>query len=145
MAYSAIADLVHHLRNDLSIPQLIRIIHVYSCLVQNPHVTLNVQTICAKMMFNMVDAILAKQTPENAVGILEALVFTCVNKMEALVIIHDEVTSRAERAQRKEEFFDAMDIEKERPFASAAYATESPPDFLRGMSLFQSHIRFFIR
>ena len=53
VAYSAIADLVNHLRGELTATQFSRIVHVYANLVHNPQLSISVQTLCAKMMFSM--------------------------------------------------------------------------------------------
>ncbi|TDL29737.1 hypothetical protein BD410DRAFT_736870 [Rickenella mellea] len=131
VAYSAIADLVHHVRGELTSTQLARIVHVYSNLVHNPHLSINVQMLCAKMMFNMTDAILSKDTPEQAAAILNTMLQTCADKLKALVAIQEEVMARLERQNKTEEVIDTSFIEKERPVASALYATENPEDVLK--------------
>ena len=88
-------DVVHQLKAELSVQQLIWITNVYSRLLHNPQLSTNVQTICAKMMFGMIDALLTKAMgkvpPEDVTPTLKEMIYSCANKMNALVTMQNIV------------------------------------------------------
>ena len=63
-----------------------------------------------------------------------AMLETCADKMDSLVAMQDVVNGRLDAAKRKETVIDMTFIEKERPVASATYATENPEDLLKGIN-----------
>ncbi|KAI0053544.1 FAT-domain-containing protein [Auriscalpium vulgare] len=130
-AFAAVADLVHHLRNDLSARQLSHIINVYSRLIHNPCLPNSVHTLSGKMMFNLVETVLAKDTPAGATMVLTTLLETCVDKLESVTGVLQEVTDRLERSKAGEpESSKIYAIEKARPVAAAIYAVEKAEDVL---------------
>ncbi|KAF8076441.1 hypothetical protein FPV67DRAFT_1558921 [Lyophyllum atratum] len=130
--YSAVADLVHHIRNDLNINQLARIVHVYSRLIHNPALGNNLHTLSAKMMLGLTEPILAKGTPKEAARLLGAMFETCLERLEALALIHDEIIANA--GQQKEDgdvvILDTAFIERARPIGGAVYASEKPEELV---------------
>ena len=128
-AYAAVADLVHHLRAELTPNQLARIAHVYSRLIHNPYLTSSLHTLFAKMMFNLIDTISTKDTPVNAARTLGAMLETCVDKLDAMTAVQDEL----ERIKDGEtEDVDIAYIERARPVAGAVYAVEKHEDAIHG-------------
>jgi transformation/transcription domain-associated protein len=126
-AYAAVADLVHHLRNELNAAQLARIIHVYSRLIHNPHLTSHLHMVFAKMMANLVDVVVAKDTQQGSARILSAMLETCVDKVHVMTVVQDELTARAAKIKKGEQdVVDIVFIEKARPVAGAIYAVEKP-------------------
>lgn len=57
MAYSTLADLTHHVRQHLSLSDLIRAVLFFSCQVHDESITLGIQTMSIKLIFNLVDSI----------------------------------------------------------------------------------------
>lgn len=135
--YSAVADLVHHIRNELTITQLWRIVHVYSRLIHNPALSNNLHTMSAKMMFGLTEPILLKETKPGAARLLGAMFETCLERLEALALIHDEVAGNLVRIKEGNSaiFLDAAIIEKARPVGGAVYATEKPEEVIHGEPL----------
>ncbi|KAF9009027.1 hypothetical protein BDQ17DRAFT_1422200 [Cyathus striatus] len=130
--YSAIADLVHHVRNELSSTQLSHVVHVYSCLMHNPALGMNLHTLFIKMMVNLTDAIATKETPQGAMKLLGAIFETCLERLEGLCAVQDDVVDRLERAKSNETTLaDISFIEKARPIGSAVYAIEKPEEVLQ--------------
>ncbi|KAI0068843.1 FAT-domain-containing protein [Artomyces pyxidatus] len=135
-AFAAVADLVHHLRADLSARQLAHIINVYSRLIHNHFLPSSVHTLAAKMMFNLIDTVVTKDTPMGAATVLTTLVETCVDKLESVTGILEEVGSRLDRSKTGEsESSDLYLVEKARPVAAAIYAVEKPEDVLAEIRL----------
>lgn len=122
------------LRSEFTAVQLSHIMYVYAGLLHDPHIPVNAQTLCAKMMFNMTEAIVGKDTPEGAAVTVNFMMQTYSDKMRALVSMADFASSRVEKqkASKEEEDLDISFIEKERPTAKALYATENPEEVLKG-------------
>ncbi|CAN7108366.1 unnamed protein product [Brassica rapa subsp. narinosa] len=60
LAYSLLAEIVHHVRADLSISQLSRIIYLFSRNMHDSTLSLNIQTTSARLMLNLVEPIFEK-------------------------------------------------------------------------------------
>lgn len=134
VVYSAVADLVHHIRNELSPTQVARVVHVYSRIIHNPALGNSLHTMSAKMLFGLTEPIVAKETPQGAARLLGAMFETCLGRMEALALIYDEVTARALALKEANErtILDSAFIEKARPVGGAMYALEKPEDIVQG-------------
>jgi len=135
VVYSAVADLVHHIRNELNTTQVARVVHVYSRIIHNPALGNSLHTMSAKMMFGLTEPIMAKETPQGAARLLGAMFETCLERMEALAVIYDEVTARLAKSKDDPSvvILDAAFIEKARPVGSAMYALEKPEDIIQGI------------
>ncbi|KAG6860236.1 hypothetical protein C0995_013842, partial [Termitomyces sp. Mi166 len=132
VVYSAIADLVHHIRNDLTLQQLARSVHVFSKIIHNPALGNNLHTMSAKMLFGLTDAILAKGDEKEAARLVSSMFETCLERLEALALIQDEVTASATQLKDNSEavIIDSAFIEKSRPVGAAIYAMEKPEEFV---------------
>ena len=53
-----LADLLHHIRAELDSTQLRRTISIYSAHLHDDSLTPSVQTMCAKLLLNLVDRII---------------------------------------------------------------------------------------
>ncbi|KAF5735955.1 Phosphatidylinositol 3- and 4-kinase family protein with FAT domain isoform 1 [Tripterygium wilfordii] len=60
LAYSLLAEIVHHVRGDLSLAQLSRIIYLFSSNMHDASLSLNIHTTCARLMLNLVESIFEK-------------------------------------------------------------------------------------
>ncbi|CAI9110926.1 OLC1v1011036C1 [Oldenlandia corymbosa var. corymbosa] len=60
LAYSLLAEIVHHVRADLSLPQLSRIIYLFSSNMHDASLSLSIHTTCARLMLNLVEPIFEK-------------------------------------------------------------------------------------
>ena len=80
-------------------------------MMHNPSLSFNLHTLFAKMMFGLADAILAKETPQGAAQLLEAMFETCLEKLEGLCVVYAEVGVVAERNKRKETASELLDAE----------------------------------
>jgi transformation/transcription domain-associated protein len=152
-----LADLVHHVRTELNTLQLARVIYIYCCNLHNQSITTSIQTMCAKLLMNLVECVLQKDTPEGAAKVLQGLLVSCIDKLGALNAMQKDLTASAERLRAGgQEKSDIILIEKSKPTSSAAYVNELPEDVIRGASLlfpyrrglyqyfFVSHARFEI-
>lgn len=60
LAYSLLAEIVHHVRADLSLSQLSRIIYLFSSNMHDASLSLSIHTTCARLMLNLVEPIYEK-------------------------------------------------------------------------------------
>uniref|UniRef100_A0A7N0UBU8 Non-specific serine/threonine protein kinase n=1 Tax=Kalanchoe fedtschenkoi TaxID=63787 RepID=A0A7N0UBU8_KALFE len=60
LAYSLLAEIVHHVRGELSLLQLSRIIYLFSSNMHDASLSLSIHTTCARLMLNLVEPIFEK-------------------------------------------------------------------------------------
>ncbi|GAA5937574.1 hypothetical protein JCM10213_008398 [Rhodosporidiobolus nylandii] len=89
LAFSMLADLIHHCRADLTLPQLSRVVHTYCANVHDPTLASAIQTMCSKLLLNLIDPIASKE-PHEAVKILQRILLAFVSRMEAMAEVRDE-------------------------------------------------------
>ncbi|GAA5864979.1 hypothetical protein JCM8547_004259 [Rhodosporidiobolus lusitaniae] len=89
LAFSMLADLIHHCRADLTLPQLSRVVHTYCANVHDPTLASAIQTMCSKLLLNLIDPIASKE-PAEAVKILQRVLLAFVSRMEAMAEVRDE-------------------------------------------------------
>ncbi|CAH8274165.1 unnamed protein product [Arabidopsis lyrata] len=66
LAYSLLAEIVHHVRADLSLSQLSRIIYLFSRNMHDSTLSLNIHTTCARLMLNLVEPIFEKGVDQQS-------------------------------------------------------------------------------
>lgn len=84
-----LADLIHHVRADLTLPQLARVVHTYSANIHDPTLAPSIQTMCSKLLLNLIDPISSKE-PVEAGKILHRILAAFVSKMEGMAEVRDE-------------------------------------------------------
>ncbi|KAK4051001.1 transcription-associated protein 1 [Microbotryomycetes sp. JL201] len=89
LAYSMLADLIHHVRAELNVTQLARIVHVYSANIHDSTLAAAIQTMCSKLLLNLIDPISSKEQTE-ATKILQRIQVAFVSKMESMAEVRDE-------------------------------------------------------
>lgn len=77
LAYSTLADLVHHVRQSLSLNDLALAVNLFSKNVHDESLPCSIQTMSCKLLLNLVECIRAKSEAENGnVSITSCLFFT---------------------------------------------------------------------
>jgi transformation/transcription domain-associated protein len=161
LAYSVVADLIHHVRNELPLAQLARIVYVFSCNLNDFTFTSSIQTMCAKLLNTIVDSIHNKGDAAESTRIMQSMFFSSLQKLIALTEAHDRLKVLAAhdkgKGKAKETGADAdgdvtmeengekesdeeverlavgwREIEQAMPVQSVAYATESLDSFCKG-------------
>lgn len=84
LGYSVVADLIHHVRGELNIGQLARIVHVFSCNLNDPTFTSAIQTMCAKLLNTICESIHKAAEPAESTRIMRSMFHTCLQKLVAL-------------------------------------------------------------
>ena len=139
------ADLIHHVRNDLSLQQLVRVIAVYGCISHDSTFPFSIQTMCSKLTQACIESICNKGDKAEAVSILQGVLLTTVEKLKATWKAFDRMkqasqqdkgkTKTMEEEQIGRQGFDAYDwrsIERAMPVLTVAYASDSLETFVRG-------------
>ena len=91
LAYSTLADLVHHVRSKLSMSQLHRVVHIFARVLHDTSMSLplTIQATSIRLLCNMVDQIYHNTHPQPSLGrdLLFRILETLVTKFETLVTI----------------------------------------------------------
>ncbi|XP_047310383.1 transformation/transcription domain-associated protein-like [Impatiens glandulifera] len=66
LAYSLLAEIVHHVRAELSLRQLSRIIYLFSSNMHDASLSLSIHTTCARLMLNLVEPIFEKGVDQSS-------------------------------------------------------------------------------
>ncbi|KAF7269505.1 transcription-associated protein Nipped-A isoform X2 [Rhynchophorus ferrugineus] len=66
LAYSTLADLVHHVRQQLPLSDLARAVHLFSKNVHDDSLATTIQTMSCKLLLNLVECIRIKSDDENS-------------------------------------------------------------------------------
>jgi transformation/transcription domain-associated protein len=82
LAYSFLAELVHHMRLELSLPQIRRTVYMFSRNVQDASLPLSIQMTCVRLMHHLVESIFRRRNDPsqaadaraNLIRILDATV-----------------------------------------------------------------------
>ena len=106
-----LADMIHHVRQDLAPAQLARVIKIYSAMVHNPALSGAIQTMCAKLLMTVTDSVTAKDTKEDAVHVLYILLESHIDKLRSIHTMHEELSTFRANTQSSEEISRAL-IEK---------------------------------
>ncbi|GAA5832957.1 hypothetical protein JCM3766R1_000374 [Sporobolomyces carnicolor] len=91
LAYSMVADLIHHCRADLSLQQLARVVHTYCANIHDPTLASAIHTMCSKLLLNLIDPIASKE-PAEAIKILQRVLLCFVSRIEAMAEVRDDWT-----------------------------------------------------
>ncbi|GJE84852.1 phosphatidylinositol kinase family protein [Phanerochaete sordida] len=101
-ALGCIADLLHHLRAELTPSQLTRACTSFLRHLHNPYLSNSIHMVSARMIFNMIDVVVQKDSPQGATKLLSLLLEGCVNKLDSMSQVIREVLPKLERARRPE-------------------------------------------
>ncbi|KAI0352960.1 atypical/PIKK/TRRAP protein kinase [Trametes cingulata] len=126
--YTAVADLLHHLRAELTPTNLTRIFTVYVQHLHNPFLSTHMHVMSAKVILHLIEVEVAKDTHQSAARTLTMLLEACVDKVDSLVSVQAERLSKVAKEKDASEFKDFAAIEKSRPLVNPCYATEKPED-----------------
>lgn len=156
-----VADLIHHVRNDLPLAQLARVVYVFSCNLNDATFSSSIQTMCAKLLNTIIESIYTKGDQAEASRIAKSMFYSSLEKLAAIVDAHDRLKAlsiRDKREKSKDEnkeqdkdkeddvnmeeapvdqgtekqLYGWKDIEQAMPVHSVAFANESFEFFCKG-------------
>ncbi|KAJ1978693.1 transcription-associated protein 1, partial [Dimargaris xerosporica] len=86
IAFSTLADLVHHIRADLSPTQLARAVRMYADNLHDTTLASGIQSMSAKLLINLIDCIVAIPDKSVARQLLMQIFTTFTYKLESLSV-----------------------------------------------------------
>ncbi len=86
LAYSTLADLVHHVRANLKLPQLSWVVHIYCRNIHDASLPVTIQTTSVRLLLNLTDYIFHNHDPDSTKGkgLLVKILKTLVHKFDTL-------------------------------------------------------------
>ncbi len=148
LAISMLADLVHHVRQELSPAQLVRVVQIHSQILHDATLAPSIQTMCVKLLLNLVETILTKH-PDGATQTLASILDVFVEKLSSLHRLrsdmdrirqlkdqNDDVTPAADQP------VDAVAIERGKPIQAAATMLDTAGDPLKDARFLFRNILF---
>jgi transformation/transcription domain-associated protein len=129
LAYSMVADLLHHVRSDLDIGQLTRIVHSYTCNLHDPTLAPSIQTMCSKLLLNLIESVMHKEVDE-ATKVLYRILDAFVRKVEGIAQVRKDWIrwSRPKSEKREGAEFDDVEFERQKPIAQAHPMIDPQPE-----------------
>ena len=156
LAYSVVADLIHHVRNELPLEQLTNVVYIFSRNLNDATFSSSIQTMCAKLLNTIVESIHTKANNGDSLRIMRCMFLSSLQKLVAMNDAHDklEMLAKRDKGQGKAEGLSDTDvtmdnddvpaeekiqyawqaIEAAMPVQSVAYANESLDAYRKGAS-----------
>jgi transformation/transcription domain-associated protein len=85
LAFSMLADLVHHVRTKLALPQLSRTVYMYSRNLHDNTLACSIQTMCAKLLLNLVECIM--HLPDRTKGTFNLTNINAIDLHVMLIVV----------------------------------------------------------
>ncbi|XP_008557972.1 transformation/transcription domain-associated protein [Microplitis demolitor] len=104
LAYSTLADLVHHVRQLLQLPDLARAVHLFSKNVHDQSLPTTIQTMSCKLLLNLVECIRTRSDSDNSnqgrellMRMLEVFVlkFKTITKLQLPILLNKANNAKA--------------------------------------------------
>jgi transformation/transcription domain-associated protein len=135
LSYSVVADLIHHVRNELPLEQLSKIVFVFSCQMNDSTYSSSIQTMCAKLLNTIIESIYSKGDTVEAAKIMKSMFFSSLEKLVAMTLALDKLKAPVYSGRDSEEGNKEVGwrlIEQSMPVFSVAYANESQEYWCKG-------------
>lgn len=114
MGYSTLADLVHHVRSELSLLQVSRVIYIFSRVIHDPSQPVTIQTTSARLLLNLVDHIFHNKDSNDQIGrdLLVRILDTLVRKFGTLLKFMLPALKESAQRKRLEQAIDELSCER---------------------------------
>lgn len=92
LAYSTLADLVHHVRQNLPLTDLSLAVQLFAKNIDDESLPSNIQTMSCKLLLNLVDCIRSKSEQENGNGrdiLMRMLEVGSIEKIRHIRLLHN--------------------------------------------------------
>ncbi|ORX76848.1 FAT-domain-containing protein [Anaeromyces robustus] len=151
LAYSILADLLHNVRSELSQEQLSKTIYIYSRNLHDQTISPNIQTMCVKLLVNLVEEIVKLDNEIEARKLLVRLLDTFSKKIlsinTAFPIITKHYNSQKQQlSQKSENFADInppkgyLDLEYAHPIRSCMGPFDTSQDLIKEIKLLLKYL-----
>ncbi|KAG5438769.1 hypothetical protein PCANB_002489 [Pneumocystis canis] len=94
LAYSMLADLIHHVRSELTVKQISQTIHLYSANLHDWTLAISIQTMSAKLLLNMIDRIMKLSQQSEGRQLLIIILESFEKKLKELNTLYPFLKSR---------------------------------------------------
>ncbi|KAI7863236.1 hypothetical protein BDF14DRAFT_1989138 [Spinellus fusiger] len=143
LAYSMLADLIHHVRSELTPAQLSRTVYIYSHNLHDASLAPSIQTMCGKLLLNLMDCIMKINNKAEGRELLMRILDAFAGKFAALNIQFDAcVKQYKKRKQQSEEESpeeDEFNFDRSRSIHTAAFLPDVAQDGIKdGRFLFKN-------
>jgi transformation/transcription domain-associated protein len=156
LGYSVVADLIHHVRNELPIDQLAKVVYIFSCNLNDPTFTSSIQTMCAKLLNTIVDSIQNRGEAGEANRLLRGMFISSLEKLVAMTDAYDKIKAIHLRDKSKgqpdtdgdavmeldaaaqKQLYGWKEIEVGLPVHAVAFANDTLESFCKGASGYRS-------
>ncbi|KAI8643328.1 hypothetical protein BD408DRAFT_342632 [Parasitella parasitica] len=147
LAYSMLADLIHHIRAELSAFQLSRTIYIYSRNLHDATLAPSIQTMCGKLLLNLIDCIM--KIPDKSEGreLLMRILDAFASKFEALNIQFGSCVKQYKKRnaaakkgdEMEQDDFTEVDFDRARSIHTVSFLSEPTHDGIKdGRFLFKN-------
>ena len=138
LVVSMLADLMHHVRQELTTEQMVRVINLHAQLLHDATLAPSIQTMCVKLLLNLVETIVVKHA-EQSVPMLQGIFDAFLAKLPELYRLGQDLRVLHGRDAADEEDAlapdaggaEAVQIERARPVQSAVAVLEQVADPLK--------------
>ncbi|KAK4510703.1 uncharacterized protein ATC70_005136 [Mucor velutinosus] len=120
LAYSMLADLVHHIRSELTPSQLYRTVYIYSRNLHDATLAPSIQTMCGKLLLNLIDCIIKIPNKKEGRDLLMRILDAFASKFAALNIQFKSCLKQHIRKNKKTSTKSTTDSEPNAAAATAA-------------------------
>ncbi|ORX57551.1 hypothetical protein DM01DRAFT_1302758 [Hesseltinella vesiculosa] len=148
LAYSMLADLVHHIRSELSTAQLFRTVYIYSRNLHDSTLAPSIQTMCGKLLLNLIDCIIKINNKAEGRELLMRILDAFASKFSALnnQFQHNlcqyqkkKVAGDAMNQDQNDEDEDDFDFDRTRAIHTATFVPDATHDGIKdGRFLFKN-------
>ncbi|CAG8494689.1 11619_t:CDS:10, partial [Ambispora leptoticha] len=123
LAYSMLADLVHHVRNELTVEQLHQTIYIYSLNLHDPTLNPTIQTMCSKLLLHMIECSNNINDTTQKRDLLVKIFDTFCRKFHALNYIFPDLIRQLQKRKNPNlppgKKWEEFDFEQSRPIATS--------------------------
>ncbi|KAI9276344.1 FAT domain-containing protein [Sporodiniella umbellata] len=139
---SMLADLVHHIRAELTPSQISRTIYIYSRNLHDPTLAPSIQTMCGKLLLNLIDCIMKIEDKVEGRALLMRILDAFSSKFEALNIQFNTCVKQYKKKKNSDDVMDQsddFDFDKARSIHNGVYIPEAAQDGIKdGRFLFKN-------
>jgi transformation/transcription domain-associated protein len=132
LAISMLADLVHHIRNELTYDQVVLTTHRHCQMLHDPTLAPSILTMCTKLLTNLVETI-ATRHADGAQVLLRAIFDSLVEKLAGLPRLREDFEKMREHKKEPEKAqMDAVTIERGKTVQVNVMIPDFGPESFKG-------------
>nr|XP_019701767.1 transformation/transcription domain-associated protein isoform X2 [Elaeis guineensis] len=143
LAYTMLAEMVHYVRGDLSLPQMSRITYMFSRNMHDSSLTLAIQTTSARLLLNLVEPIYEKGVDQPSMDearvLLGCILDTFVGKFGTLKRIVPQLLEEGEEGKERSNLRLKLEVPMQ-----AVLNLQAPLDYSKEVSDYKNLIKSLV-